>query len=52
MASLFNSRERNINDWRILFENADARFYFQGITEPPGSSLCIVEAEWQGELRN
>lgn len=47
MAACFNGRERNMNDWRSLFEKTDERFVFKGITETLGSVFSIIEAVWE-----
>ncbi len=47
MAACFNGRERNITDWRKLFEQADQGFAFKGVTHMPGSSFSIIEHVWE-----
>lgn len=49
MLTLCNARERDRDDWEMLFKQADDRFLFVGLVIPEGSSLAIVEAMWQGE---
>lgn len=49
MAACFNGRERNINDWRHLFSQADRRFAFKGVTHTVGSSFSIIEHVWEEE---
>jgi len=46
MLSLFNGRERDADDWQLLFDNADSRFRLAGITQPEGSSLAMIELIW------
>lgn len=48
MAAIHNGRQRNIREWRRLFEQADRRFVFKGVTHPPGSSLSLIEHVWEG----
>ncbi|MCJ1382875.1 hypothetical protein MMC17_005988 [Xylographa soralifera] len=48
MKQLQNSKERDHDDWRLLFERADPRFKFLGVTSPPAFGLSIIEAVWNG----
>jgi hypothetical protein len=43
MLTLFNSQERDRDDWVSLFKQADERFEFVGITQPHGANLSIIE---------
>ena len=47
MLSLFNSRERDANDWRMIILDADVRFQDIKIWTPDGASLAIIEATWK-----
>jgi hypothetical protein len=47
MFSLFNSHEREADDWSALFKAADARFGDVKVWVPEGSKLGIVESVWQ-----
>ena len=47
MLGIFNSRERDIDEWQSLFREADSRFEFLGVKEPKGSALAIIEARWK-----
>lgn len=47
MATCFNGCERNERGWRELFERADKRFIFKGITTPQGSMMSLIEAVWE-----
>lgn len=47
MMALQNAKEREAEDWAGLFRNADPRFNFLGITQPPFSKLGIIEARWR-----
>jgi hypothetical protein len=49
MLELQNSRERELEDWAKLFEEADARFRFLGGKQPRGANIWILEAVWEGE---
>ena len=49
MNTYFNAWERDAEEWRELFKRADPRFKFIGITQPQGSALVLVEAQWTGE---
>jgi hypothetical protein len=50
MFSLFNSRERDADDWDHLFRSADTRYGQVKAWVPEGSRLGIVEAVWQGDV--
>lgn len=43
----FNAQERRAEDWRALFELADKRFKFEGVSTQPGAKLALVKAVWQ-----
>ena len=49
MLELQNSRERELDDWAKLFEEADPRFTFKGGKQPAGANLWILEAVWEGD---
>lgn len=46
MLEIGNAKERDLGEWKALFEKADSRFVFRGVEQPPGSSLSIIEATW------
>ena len=46
MLTLFNSQERDRDDWISLFKRADERFQFVDITHPKGANLSIIEFVW------
>ena len=46
MLAFFNSREREREDWKDLFHEADERFTDIKIWTPEGSSFSIIEATW------
>ncbi|KAI1098865.1 putative O-methyltransferase [Jackrogersella minutella] len=48
MLEIGNAKERDLGEWKSLFERADKRFVFKGIQQSPGSSLAILEATWEG----
>ncbi|KAI4859218.1 putative O-methyltransferase [Hypoxylon rubiginosum] len=48
MLEIGNAKERDLDEWKALFEQADQRFVFKGMQQPPGSSLAILEATWEG----
>ena len=48
MLTLCNARERDRDDWEMLFRESDSRFRFIGAYVPEGSSLGIIEAIWEG----
>lgn len=50
MLSILNARERDADEWRSLFAEADPRFEFQGVKRPSGSNLAIMEAIWKGRI--
>lgn len=47
MLSLYNSREREKDDWEMLFREADTRFKHVKMWVPEGAMLGIVEATWE-----
>ena len=48
MMAMLNARERGRHDWAELFREADERFRFLGVQDPPGSQMAFIEAAWQG----
>lgn len=46
MLEIGNARERGLEEWQALFKEADSRFAFQGVIQPPGSRLAILELKW------
>jgi hypothetical protein len=49
MISLFNSYERDTDDWHDLFIQADPRFRLVSIHEVKDSYRCLIEVVWMGE---
>ena len=48
MLEIQNSRERDLDDWAALFQEADSSFEFMGGEQPAGSRLWILSARWNG----
>lgn len=48
MLGVFNGKERNSEDWELLFLEADKRFEFLGVKDSEGSAFSFVEARWIG----
>ena len=46
MLSIQNSKERDAEDWEVLFKEADPRFQFQGIKQQPGSK-ALIQVGWK-----
>ncbi|KAF3058615.1 6-hydroxytryprostatin B O-methyltransferase [Daldinia childiae] len=46
MRALFNSQERDLQEWKDLLAAADRRFVFQGISQVPRSALAVIEVIW------
>ncbi|EED16326.1 O-methyltransferase, putative [Talaromyces stipitatus ATCC 10500] len=49
MLEIGNSKERALDEWISLFAQADSRFIFKGMRQPPGSRLAILEVTWELE---
>ena len=49
MMSLMNAKERGLEEWKALFEQADPGFTWNGGSRPDGSRLWIIEATWEPE---
>ena len=49
MLGILNARERDADEWRLLFLEADTRFQFLGVKQPEGSALAIMEVRWKDE---
>lgn len=47
MLEIGNAKERDLAEWKSLFEQADSRFIFKGMKQPPGSRLAILETTWE-----
>ncbi|UKZ83049.1 hypothetical protein TrVFT333_010850 [Trichoderma virens FT-333] len=46
MKAVCNSREREVDDWKSLFEQADKRFRWQGAWKSSGK-LWFIESTWE-----
>ena len=49
MLSICNARERDEDDWRQVFAEADSRFKVLRVFTPKGAALGIVDVVWDGE---
>ncbi|GKT51226.1 chlorophenol O-methyltransferase [Colletotrichum spaethianum] len=49
MLAVLNAQERNEDEYRKLFEAADERYVFKGVTRPKGCRMSIIEAVWDPE---
>jgi hypothetical protein len=47
MMSLMNGKERELDQWKALFEQADPRFKWSGGRKPDGSRLWIYIVTWE-----
>jgi SAM-dependent methyltransferase len=50
MLTLLNAREREIAEFKKLFEVADKRFKWVGASQPPKSKMWKIEAVWDPEI--
>lgn len=50
MSSIQNARERELEDWKDLFKQADKRFNFEEVISPPGSNHSLIIAAWQDSI--
>ncbi|KAI2622778.1 putative O-methyltransferase [Hypomontagnella submonticulosa] len=48
MVEIGNAKERDLDEWKLLVEQTDQRFAFKGAQQPQGSSLALIEANWEG----
>lgn len=48
MLSMFNGRERERDDWILLFQTADRRFSFVGTECIQKNTIGVVVFEWLG----
>ncbi|KEY68759.1 hypothetical protein S7711_00630 [Stachybotrys chartarum IBT 7711] len=46
MLALLNAQERSEKEFRELFQAADERFVFKGVTRVPGCRMSVIEAVW------
>ena len=47
MMTLMNGKERGLQEWKALFEQADSRFIWNSGSKPDGSRLWIIKATWE-----
>jgi hypothetical protein len=47
LAAGFNSRDRTVEDWKKMFNEADEKFVLKSVVEPKGSTLGILEFVWE-----
>jgi hypothetical protein len=47
MTELQNSHERELEDWKKLFAEADSRFIFVEGKQPEGANLWLLFVEWK-----
>jgi hypothetical protein len=48
VAASFNSRDRTVNDWKLLFDQVSSGFTLGKVIEPQGSALGILEFTFEG----
>ena len=48
MITCFNGLERNPREWYKLCQQADERFVLKHIKRPEGSTMSVVEVQWDG----
>lgn len=48
MMTLFNSRERELDDWINLFKEADPRFQFIGVEKMEVGTMSVLTFIWEG----
>ncbi|KAI0521163.1 O-methyltransferase-domain-containing protein [Xylaria bambusicola] len=49
MTSLFNGRDRSVEDWRAFFSKADNRFILKSAIQMKNSALTILDLRWDIE---
>jgi hypothetical protein len=47
MLEIGNAKERDLLEWKHIFEQADSRFSFKGMRQPQGSKLAFLEVIWE-----
>lgn len=48
MLTLCNAYEREEQDWKRLFQEADPRFHVRTMSVPKGATEGIIEVIWEG----
>jgi hypothetical protein len=46
MKTFSNAMERDVGQWKSLFQRADERFNVDIVTRPPRSKMHIIVASW------
>lgn len=49
MWAIHNAKERDLEDWRQLVEDADTGFELTAVDRPEGSRLSIILVTWRGQ---
>ena len=49
MLTLQNARERELQDWEEMFQQADSRFKWVGARVKDGDSSAVIEVIWREE---
>ncbi|TRX91994.1 hypothetical protein FHL15_007091 [Xylaria flabelliformis] len=52
VASVFNSKERTVADFKALFEEVDFSFVLGSVIQPEGSALGMLEFVWEGPKKH
>ncbi|KAF7512644.1 hypothetical protein GJ744_000905 [Endocarpon pusillum] len=47
LKALFNGKERDAEDWKQLFHDADPRFKFLGLSVAPGFPSAVIQTQWE-----
>lgn len=47
MISLMNGKERDLDEWKALFEQVDSHFEWNGEMRPDGCKLWTIKAAWK-----
>jgi hypothetical protein len=48
MLECWDAKERDLGKWKALLEEADTKFTLREVHQPPGSTVAIIEAVWEG----
>lgn len=47
MLEIGNAKERDLAEWKSVFQQADPKFVLGELRQPSGSSLSILEFIWE-----
>jgi hypothetical protein len=47
MKAFLNAKEREADDWKHLFADADPGFKFLGVQMTLGSPIGVIQARWE-----